>query len=359
MTMTMTVQQWDVTQVRIDPENERLFTRMDDTELDLLAASIREVGIIQPLTIRSDGRIIAGEQRYRAALRAQLPTVPVIVREDITESEVETIRIHENLMRRGMKPSEQAKGIARLYELNGVKEGRPDSESGSSGTRKTVAQQIGWSVTSVKRYHTLSNLTPELAARWDRGEMTRDVAYQIAQLPPEQQGAIAALFGDSDKVPNLEKEIAEYKREIVRIQATEELPPSEREQRLQDELAKLRFAHQQEIDAMTFRIDDANRRRDAAQRRLDGVELWASKDAVHRTLGTLATLTSLDPDRYVKRLDGFDALTILLRSDLEIAEGVQDWLRRYAYALRERLEMPQPKLSEVKRVSFPETATNH
>lgn len=108
--------------------------------------------------------------------------MPVIVREDITESEVEKIRIHENLMRRGLKPSEQARGIHRLYELNGVERGRPAGEIiPSRKSLQTVAEQIGWSPKKASIYQTLANLIPELAERWDRGQLKRDVAYQIAQ----------------------------------------------------------------------------------------------------------------------------------------------------------------------------------
>jgi hypothetical protein len=148
-------------------------------------------------------RAAAGEQRYRAALRAGLATVPVIVRDDISESEVEKIRIHENLMRRGLKPSDQARGIQRLYELHGIERGRPDGEKISPRNLSSVADQIGWRVQKVGIYHTLSNLIEPLQERWDAGEITRDTAYQIAQLSADEQGAIAVLYADAGTVPIL------------------------------------------------------------------------------------------------------------------------------------------------------------
>jgi hypothetical protein len=121
----------------------------------------------------------------RASALRRLSSASAFLREDISESEVETIRIHENLMRRRLKPSEQARGIARLYELNGVQCGRPEGEKMSPRHLATVAEKIGWSVGKMTRYHTLASLIPELARRWDQGELQRDMACQLAQLPVE------------------------------------------------------------------------------------------------------------------------------------------------------------------------------
>ena len=286
------------------------------------------------------------------------------MRTDLGEGEVERIRIHENLMRRGLKPSEQAGAIKRLYELNEIGNGgdrRSDAFSVTErniDSRATVAAQLGWSEKRVSIYRTIANLILPLQRRWDAGELTRDVAYQVAQLDERHQYALADVFAKSDRLPNLVNEIAEYKREVVRIQQTAPLPPDERERLLHEEIAKLRLAHEREVTRLTFDVDTEKRKRVSAERKLEGAEQWAAKDQIHKTLGTLATLTAIDPATYVERLDGFDALTILLRADLEIAEGVQDWLRRYAFALRERLGVPQQRLKGVIHASVKETGTD-
>ncbi|MCA9774388.1 MAG: ParB/RepB/Spo0J family partition protein, partial [Myxococcales bacterium] len=73
----------------------------DDEKLDELAASIREIGVIQPLIVRPSGdgyELIAGERRWRAAQRAGLREVPVIVKE-LADPETVAIALIENIQR--------------------------------------------------------------------------------------------------------------------------------------------------------------------------------------------------------------------------------------------------------------------
>ncbi|MHA1529490.1 MAG: ParB/RepB/Spo0J family partition protein, partial [Alphaproteobacteria bacterium] len=92
-----------------------------DTELNELAASIRQRGIIQPIVARPDpGRpgyyqIVAGERRWRAAQRAQLHEIPVVVRE-VDDRTVLELAIIENVQRSDLNPIEEANGYAQLIE---------------------------------------------------------------------------------------------------------------------------------------------------------------------------------------------------------------------------------------------------
>ena len=89
----------------------------DDARLDELAASIRSQGLIQPLVVRireSGGyEIIAGERRWRAAQRAGLHTIPVVVRE-IAHARAFELAMVENLQREDLNPIEEAEGFDRL-----------------------------------------------------------------------------------------------------------------------------------------------------------------------------------------------------------------------------------------------------
>jgi len=92
-----------------------------NSELDELAASLRERGIIQPIVVRAargvaDGyEIVAGERRWRAALKAGLHTVPVIAR-DLTDKEVLELAIIENVQRADLNAIEEATGYRELVE---------------------------------------------------------------------------------------------------------------------------------------------------------------------------------------------------------------------------------------------------
>jgi ParB family chromosome partitioning protein len=91
--------------------------------LDELAASIREKGVIQPLIVRPapDGngyQIVAGERRWRAAQRAQVHEVPVIIR-DFDDTEVLEVAIIENIQRSDLNPIEEAQGYRQLMDRFG------------------------------------------------------------------------------------------------------------------------------------------------------------------------------------------------------------------------------------------------
>ncbi|WP_395665271.1 ParB/RepB/Spo0J family partition protein [Methylocella sp.] len=103
--------------LRPNPRNPR--KNFDDAELDDLAASIREKGVIQPILVRAlEGvvdayEIIAGERRWRAAQRAELHEVPILAVE-ATESEALELAIIENVQRADLNALEEAAGYERL-----------------------------------------------------------------------------------------------------------------------------------------------------------------------------------------------------------------------------------------------------
>jgi ParB family chromosome partitioning protein len=90
----------------------------DETALDELAASIAERGIIQPIVVRPHGhdyQIVAGERRWRAAQRARLHEVPVVLR-DYTDSETLQIALVENIQRQDLNAIEEAEAYSRLVD---------------------------------------------------------------------------------------------------------------------------------------------------------------------------------------------------------------------------------------------------
>ena len=101
----------DVALDRITPNPEQPRTTFDEEALDELAASIRELGIIQPLSLRKTGpdsyQIIAGERRYRAAMRAGLSSVPAYIR-SANEAELTEMALIENIQREDLNAIEIA-----------------------------------------------------------------------------------------------------------------------------------------------------------------------------------------------------------------------------------------------------------
>ncbi len=103
----------------IEPLPGQPRTRFDEAALDELAASIAARGVIQPIIVRplEKGRfqLVAGERRWRAAQKAQLHTIPAIVR-DLDEQEVMALALIENLQREDLNPVEEARAYQRLAE---------------------------------------------------------------------------------------------------------------------------------------------------------------------------------------------------------------------------------------------------
>ena len=103
---------------RITPSPFQPRRTFDDAKIEELAASIRNQGIIQPLVVRRKGdgyELIAGERRWRAAMKAGLNHVPVVVR-DASDHEALQLALVENLQREDLNPIEEAAGYRRLQE---------------------------------------------------------------------------------------------------------------------------------------------------------------------------------------------------------------------------------------------------
>ena len=103
---------------RITPSPFQPRRTFDEAKIEELAASIRNQGIIQPLVVRPQGdgfELIAGERRWRAAMRAGLSRVPVVIR-DASDNEALQLALIENLQREDLNPIEEASGYRRLQE---------------------------------------------------------------------------------------------------------------------------------------------------------------------------------------------------------------------------------------------------
>jgi ParB family chromosome partitioning protein len=103
---------------RITPSPFQPRRAFDETKIAELASSIRNQGIIQPLVVRPRGdgfELIAGERRWRAAMKAGLGRVPVVLRE-ASDHEALQLALIENLQREDLNPIEEANGYRRLQE---------------------------------------------------------------------------------------------------------------------------------------------------------------------------------------------------------------------------------------------------
>ena len=126
----------------IDPSPFQPRTRFGEAGIEELAQSIRASGIIQPLVVRKIGpryQLIAGERRWRAAQRAQLLRVPVVMREVSDEQALE-LTLVENIQREDLNPIEQARAFDRLMEQFHLTQDEVASRTGKD--RVTVANSV-------------------------------------------------------------------------------------------------------------------------------------------------------------------------------------------------------------------------
>jgi ParB family chromosome partitioning protein len=149
---------------QIHPGRFQPRTNFDETELASLVESIREKGILQPILVRRDPvqadlyEIVAGERRWRAAQRAKLHEVPVIIRELDDKAALE-IALIENIQRADLSPIEEAEGYRRLMNH-------------FSYTQDALAKAMGKSRSHIANQLRLLTLPDEVRQMVDRGELT-------------------------------------------------------------------------------------------------------------------------------------------------------------------------------------------
>lgn len=113
------VREIEIARIRPNPNQPRV--QFDDSALDELSKSIAARGVLQPILLRVSGEgyeIVAGERRWRAAQRAQLHSIPAIVRE-IDDTSMAEIALIENIQREDLNAIEEAEGYRQLIERYG------------------------------------------------------------------------------------------------------------------------------------------------------------------------------------------------------------------------------------------------
>jgi ParB family transcriptional regulator, chromosome partitioning protein len=165
------------TEIDIDllsPNAQQPRLTMDDAKLQELAASIRTHGIIQPILVRRVGnayRIIAGERRWRAAQRAGLHKVPVVVRAaDTSERELLEIATIENVQRENLNPIDEARAYGRLADEFGL-------------TQEEIAAVVGKERSSVANSIRLLKLADEVREQLIAGHLSAGHARALLALP--------------------------------------------------------------------------------------------------------------------------------------------------------------------------------
>jgi ParB family chromosome partitioning protein len=158
----------------LSPNEQQPRLHMDDARLEELTQSIKSNGIIQPILVRRDGqgyRIIAGERRWRAAQRAGLHKVPVVVREVIQgDKQALELALVENLQRENLNPVDEALAYQRLAHEFAM-------------TQDQISAAVGKDRSSVANFMRLLKLPDEVRGDLSAGALSTGHARALLALP--------------------------------------------------------------------------------------------------------------------------------------------------------------------------------
>ena len=194
-------------------------TEFDEEALEELAESIRQLGLIQPITVKRDGEkyiIISGERRWRASERAGLKAIPAYVRE-VDDTTLHAMALVENIQREDLNAIEISLGMQRLIEECGL-------------TQEALAERLGKKRSTVANYLRLLNLPDEVQFAIKGGIISMGHAKAIAsaESKAKQLSWLKRCIKSNLSVRQLEEliRLASEKREKSVPAIDEEYPES-------------------------------------------------------------------------------------------------------------------------------------
>jgi ParB family chromosome partitioning protein len=186
------------------------FQVRDDEEMEKLAESITQHGVLMPGLVRPRAaggyEIVAGHRRKFASMKAGIREMPVIVR-DMDDDTAVILMVDSNVQRENVLPSEKARAYKMKLDAIKRKAGRPSKENsaqvGQNFSVEKVAEDAGESKSQIQRYIRLNELIPELLEMVDRNEIKFNPAYELAFLRPEEQAVLYDILQAEEVTPSL------------------------------------------------------------------------------------------------------------------------------------------------------------
>ena len=190
------------------------FQVRDDEEMEKLAESITQHGILMPGLVRPRAaggyEIVAGHRRKFASMKAGMREMPVIVR-DMDDDTAVILMVDSNVQRENVLPSEKARAYKMKLDAIKRKAGRPSKENSGQLDQnffnpysvEKIAQDAGESTRQVQRYIRLNELIPELLEMVDGNEIKFNPAYELAFLRPEEQAVLYDILQAEEVTPSL------------------------------------------------------------------------------------------------------------------------------------------------------------
>ncbi len=179
---TGAVTEIDINKIKTNPYQPR--ADFDEQALQELADSIKELGLIQPITVKKTGKdeyqLISGERRLRAAKIAGLEKIPVYVR-DINDEELLAYALVENIQREDLNPIEIAISLQRLIDE-------------CNYTQDQLSEKTGKGRSTIANYLRLLNLPVEIQAGLRAGKITMGHAKALNSLSDNRQAQLKVFY---------------------------------------------------------------------------------------------------------------------------------------------------------------------
>lgn len=199
---------------QIDDFPDHPFQVRLDEDMDQLVQSVKDRGVITPVTLRQkeDGRyeLVSGHRRRKACELAGITTIPAEIKELDRDSAI-ILMVESNLQRSTILPSEKAFSYKMRLEAMNRQGQRTDLTSCPLGTKsdsgKIVAQEQGDSRRQVFRYIRLTELIPAILQMVDEGKIAFRPAVELSYLKAEEQKVLADAMACADATPSLAQAI--------------------------------------------------------------------------------------------------------------------------------------------------------
>lgn len=215
--------------ISVNPDQPR--KQFEETSLEELTASVKEHGIIQPLIVTkidTGYQIVAGERRYRAAKRAGLTQVPVVVRSLTAQNQLE-ISLIENIQRQDLNSIETATAYAKLRDQFNL-------------TNTQIAERVHKSIPAIINTMRLLKLPKDVIQAIAEGKLSEGQARPLIGLEPEQIAELVPrIIAEGWTTRRVEQYIANRKRAL---EDTRELPTT----------AKIESSHEARITLLRNRL---------------------------------------------------------------------------------------------------------
>jgi len=212
---------------RIQPNPRQPRQRIDDADLEALAASIREHGVLQPVLVTEtlDGyQLVAGERRFRASRLAGLERIPAIVRQLADRDQLE-LALVENLQRQDLGPMEEAQAFRSLIDEFGL-------------SHDEIAIRIGRARSTVANTLRLLDLDPRVQAAIADKTISEGHARAIGGMATEQQARVLATVVEQQFSVRQTEELVRRLREPRRAAPREAKPSDPDLERVEEDLRR-------------------------------------------------------------------------------------------------------------------------